>query len=239
MVAHSATINCHLLFPCRSRLSSDWGGYLCRASNLASSQEEHGQSRQAILVGDASAVHSALFDHMSWSRNSSIASPRLHFEAAFEKPPRWLPFSLSTDFRFGSWLCKNAFADGLPAVSSGQDIPGLFEKPRVNHADCRVSSGPACEVRVLSTTSRSGGWTWLGATMTLRQGPDRRSCSSAWMGIGASREAKKSLPRPVMHQPRSSLSTKALAKISSFGTRAASRRIRSVQSDPLDIRMLT
>ncbi len=110
-----------------------------------------------------------------------------------------------------------------------------------NHADRRVSSGPRpdCEVRVLSTTSRSVGWTWLGAVTTVTRGPDGCSCSSASAGIRASKEAKNCLPESVMHQPRSSRSTNELAKISSFGARTANRRIRSVQSDPLDIRMLT
>jgi hypothetical protein len=89
---------------------------------------------------------------------------------------------------------------------------------------------------VLSMTSRSVGWTWLGA---VARAPIDCSCSSARTEIAASSETRNCLPEAVIDQPRSSRSTKEFAKISSFGARAASRRIRSVQSDPLDIRMLT
>ena len=58
-------------------------------------------------------------------------------------------------------------------------------------------------------------------------------------GIGASSEAKNCRPISVICQPLSSRSTNALVKISSFGARAANRRIRLVQSDPLDTRTLT
>jgi hypothetical protein len=109
-----------------------------------------------------------------------------------------------------------------------------------DHADRRVSSGPrpGREVPVLSTTSRSVGWIWPTVT-TNAWGADGCSASPAPARTGASSEARNCLPRSVMLQSRSSRSTNLSAKISSFGARAASRRIRSVQSDPLDIRMLT
>jgi hypothetical protein len=63
-----------------------------------------------------------------------------------------------------------------------------------DHADRRVSSGrrPDCEARVLSTTSRSVGWSWLGAVTTDTRGPDG---SSVWAKIGDSSETKNCLPK--------------------------------------------
>jgi hypothetical protein len=162
-------------------------------------------------------------------------------------------FSGAIDFRLAkSMSCVTAMGPGCGAISLMDYITGrcadlhtalCASVSRKNgiQADRRVSSGPRpnCEVRVLSTTSRSVGWTWLGAVTTVTRGPDSCSCSSAFAGIGASNEARNCQPESVMHQPRSSRSTNESAKISSFGARAANRRIRSVQSDPLDIRTLT
>jgi hypothetical protein len=75
-------------------------------------------------------------------------------------------------------------------------IPAPWSPLDVNHADRRVSSGPrpGCEARVLSTTSRSVGWAWLGAATTVTAAGDGCSCSS-------SSEARNCLPECVMHQP--------------------------------------
>src|SRR5882757_3918262 len=80
--------------------------------------------------------------------------------------------------------------------------PFVIPDRNADHADRRVSSGPrpGGEVRVLSTTSRSIGWTWLGAVTTVTQGSDGCSCSSAWAG-GRRFQRSQELPSPIRDAP--------------------------------------
>lgn len=130
------------------------------------------------------------------------------------------------------------FGNALPGGPSGLQSPSIAKILSYATAEGRMRSAARRRgLRRFAPISRIGGDVRTGVSVTMAAGA---SSMATVVGIAVSTEARNARPASVICQPASSRrTTNDWLKISRSGARAAKRFVRSVQSEPLEIRIAT